>query len=190
MIRHGEQYVGEYFDYLCELINLDESVYSMLISELYSIPFEWVLDLDSDRNYDGFVLQGTYYGNVDNPDIVGDRHCSVLEILIVLAQKMDYILDDDDRGDRTRIWFWELIDNLGYMKFTNSYLEEPYGRDFDKLNEIRYIAKRWLNREFEYNGEGSPFPINVPHEDQRTVDLIRQLNAYILDKYLYNDELL
>ena len=102
------KYIGGYFDWLCEIINLDAKVYDSLIHELYTMPFEWILPLDSDRNYDGFILREEYYGNKEYYN-VNNKHCSVLEVLIVLARDMNYILDDEDRGDRTRIFFWEFI---------------------------------------------------------------------------------
>ena len=99
-----------YFEWLCEIINLDESLYDVLIFELYAIDFEWLIPLDSDRYYDGIVLREGFYNSrgIYNPMI--DKPCSVLEVLICLAQRFNFLLDDDDRGDRTRLWFWEMIE--------------------------------------------------------------------------------
>ena len=184
------QYRGQYFDWLCELINLREGVYDSLIFELYSIDFEWILPLDSDREYDGMVLRESFYDTRIVKHQLKNKPCSVLEVLIALAQRFDFILDDEDRGDRTRIWFWEMIDNLGLKKFNNVYLDTPYGRKFKKLNQIRDICDIWMKRKFEYSGYGSPFPLDYPNEDQRKIDLVCQLNQYILEKHIYNDELL
>ena len=181
----------EYFNWLCDFINLNYKEFDILIYELHSIDFEWVLEFDSNRSYDGFVLRYQFYG-----DSVGDvedptgKACTVLEALIGLAQKMDYILDDDDRGDRTRIWFWEMISNLGLDLYSNDKFIEPYGRDLIRLNEIHRICENWMQRRFEYDGFGSPFPLKRPFEDQRKLDLIRQMNAYILENYMYQGELL
>ena len=183
-------YIGQYFDWLCELINLKENKYDSLIFELFSIDFHWMLPLDSDREYDGLVLRENYYDNRVVKEQIGDKPCSVLEVLISLSERMDYILDDDDRGNRTRIWFWEMIDNLGLKKFTNEYLDKPYGRKLSKLNDIHRICDRWMNRKFDFQGNGSPFPLDYPNEDQRSLDMITQLNRYILEKHMYGDELL
>lgn len=180
-----------YFNWLCDLINLDEGEFDILIYELHSIEYEWVLPFDANRSYDGFVLRYQYddYSNLAVDDPTGE-HCTVLEALIALAQKMDYILDDEDRGNRTRIWFWEMLDNLGLTAYSNDTFSDPFGRDLDRLNEIHHICDIWMSRGFEYDGVGSPFPLEYPHEDQRTIDLIKQMNAYILEKHMYNDELL
>lgn len=180
-------YFGGYSDWLCELINLNESLYSVLIEELYVIPFEWIDELDQNRNRDGILLREEF--RLLYPEglgTIGDRS-SVLEVLIGLARRMDYLLDDDDRGDRTRIWFWEFIKNLNLKKFTNEYIDQ-YG--YDTLNEIHDICEVWMNREFGYDGVGSPFPLKHPMEHQAHLDMIRQLNAYILENHMHEDELL
>ena len=180
-----------YFNWLCDLINLDEGQFDILIYELHSIMFEWVLPFDANRSYDGFVLRYRYdeYSNSVIDDPTG-QHCTVLEALIALSEKMDYILDDEDRGDRARLWFWEMVDNLGLCEYSNSTFIDPFGRDLSRLNEIHHICDIWMHREFEYNGEGSPFPLKNPQEDQRDLDLIRQMNAYVMEKHMYKNELL
>ena len=180
-----------YFNWLCDLINLDEARFDILIYELHSIDFEWVLPFDANRSYDGFVLRYQYdeYSdlNVEDPT---NKHCTVLEALIALAQKMDYILDDEDKGDRTRLWFWEMLDNLGLCLYSNDRFIDPFGRDLGQLNEIRHACDIWMSRKFEYDGTGSPFPLRNPHEDQRNIDLIKQMNAYIMEMHMYKNELL
>lgn len=178
-------YYGSYFDWLCEVINLKPGLYDILINELYNIDFTWVLDLDSNRAEDGLILRGEYAGAAEI-----DKPCSVLEALIGLAIKMNYLLDDEDRGDRTRLWFWEMIDNLGLSDYTDSKLNGLFGQGLEATNEIRDICNRWMNREFDYAGVGSPFPLNTPYEDQRKLHLIGQLNAYVLEKHVYGDDIL
>lgn len=192
----SENYKGKYFDYLCELINLDSSKYECLIHELYSIDFKWVLPLDEDRAFDGLILREGYYDYRIDYERIVNKPCSVLECLIGLAYKMDYILDDDDRGNRMRLWFWEMVENLDLMRFTNEYLEQFGFGEFEdhhggtRYNMIHAICDDWMNRNFIFDGQGSPFPLNYPKEDQRKLDLVRQLNAYILEKHMFEDELL
>jgi len=188
---YEEGYDVAYFHWLCDLINLEEGQFDILIYELHTMKFEWVLDYDANRSYDGFVLRYQFkgYQDFDISDPTG-QHCTVLEALIALSHKMDYTMDDDDRGDRSRIWFWEMIHNLGLDLYSNDTFVEPYGRDLNRLNEIHDICNRWMYRNFDYDGNGSPFPLSNPFEDQRKLDLIRQMNAYILENYMYEDEIL
>lgn len=181
------EYVDSYFDWLCELINLRYDQYEILIRELYSIDYIWVRPLDSDRAEDGLILRKTYHSSQGFSGSLDDKPCSVLEVLITLAQAMNFILDDDDRGDRTRIWFWELIKNLGLTDFTNVKIEQS---SYSILNTVRYICEIWMLRQFQYDGRGSPFPLRHPYEDQRSLDMVRQLNAYVLENYITDDEIL
>ncbi len=178
-----------YYEWLCDKIDLEPGTYDILMCELYNIPFEWVIELDKNRAEDGYILRG-YFHNPDGStalDSCGDKPCSVLEALIALSQKMDYMLADEGRGDRTRIWFWEMIGNLKLDEFTDASFEEPFGEDMGRLRQITNICERWMRREFSYRGYGSPFPLMNPHRDQREQHLIDQMNDYILEKYVVND---
>ena len=180
-------YIGGYFDWLCELINLDESEYSILIKALYVIPFQWILELDINRNRDGLLLREEFAEFYPKGiGAIGDT-ASVLEVLIGLSRQMDFILDDEDRGDRTRLWFWEFIKNLNLDIYTDYYIESQC---YHYMDDIEAICMKWMNRQFEYNGVGSPFPLDKPLDNQVHLDMIRQLNAYILEKHMYEDEIL
>lgn len=189
MIEENRNYIGGYFDWLCDLINLDESMYDWLIKDLYIIDFRWTMELDINRNRDGLLLREEFAELY--PNGIGHRSntASVLEVLIGLARRMDYVLEDDDKGDRTRIWFWEFIRNLGLGRFTNDYIESTSSVDFC-IDDITQICEVWMNRDFKYDGKGSPFPLTTPLENQTHLDMIRQMNSYILERHMYEDELL
>jgi hypothetical protein len=185
-------YYGEYFDWLCELINLKPGKFDILIHELYKLEFYWVTNLDSDRAEDGKILRGEFRnrGMFESKEDLERQPCSVLEALIGLSRKMDYILDDEDRGDRTRIWFWEMIGNLKLDEFTDESFDTLRAQDWKRLDRISEICNHWLSREFNNNGFGSPFPLFNPHRNQREITMIDQLNDYIMEKYMVNDELM
>lgn len=43
-----------------------------------------------------------------------NRPCSVLEMIIALAIRLEeHIMDDPDIGNRTGQWFWDMIVSLG-----------------------------------------------------------------------------
>lgn len=178
-----------YFEWLCDKIDLEPGVYDILIRELYTTPFEWVLDLDENRAEDGIILRG-FFHNPDGStalDTFADKPCSILEMLIALSEKMDYLMSDDGRGDRTRLWFWEMIENLGLDIFADVFFSEPFGEDMKRLSQLHNICDRWMHREFNYRGYGSPFPLKDPHRDQREQHLIDQMNDYILENYVVDD---
>lgn len=178
-----------YYEWLCDKIDLVPGTFDILIRELYGLSFRWKLDLDENRAEDGYVLRG-YFHNPDGStalDALSDRPCSILEMLIALAQKMDYLMSDTGRGDRTKIWFWEMLENLGLTAFSDDSFDEPFGDDMTRLGEIRSICDRWMDREFTYRGYGSPFPLMSPQRDQRDQHMIDQMNDYVLENYVVDD---
>lgn len=192
MYEHNDAVRDLYFEWLCDMINLQYDTYDILIYELYNIPFFWKIELDANRAEDGIILRG-YFHNDDGTtalDTFADKPCSVLEMLIALSKKMDYLLADDGRGDRTRIWFWEMISNLGLDKYYDAEFNEPFGEDMGRIKEIQQICDKWMNRNFSYRGYGSPFPLVRPHRDQRQQQLIDQMNDYILENYIVDDEIM
>jgi len=103
---------------------------------------------------------------VQNHDF-NTKPCSLLEMLIALAQRMDFILLDDDRIlTNVPKWFWKFIDNLGLKPTAN----------LDKLN---LIVESFLEREYEKNGAGGLFPIPDTTKDQRRVEIWYQMMEYI-----------
>lgn len=185
-------YRGSYFDWLCSLVNLKPGTFDILLHELMSVPFEWKRKMDIDRAEEVYVLRGEYLttdGTTEYQDLM-QLPPSVLEVLICLAKSIDEILETDVVGDRTRIWFWELIDNLGLSAYPDASFVEVYGEDMYRLNEVRDICKTWLERRFDYNGNGSPFPLSNAYEDQRSIDIMDQLNAYVMENHMFGDELL
>lgn len=100
-----------------------------------------------------------------------DEYCSVLEMLVALSIRMDREWVGDPSNPTPDMIFVELLENLGI------FIDD---KDFKKKTcEIR--VKRWLDRKFDYNGKGSIFPlkINRYREDQRGVEIWRQMTAYI-----------
>lgn len=187
-----EHYRGSYFDWLCSLVNLKPGTFDILLHELFSIPFKWKRKLDIDRSEEVYVLRGEYLteeGTIEYQELM-QIPPSVFEVLICLSKSMDEILESDSVGDRTRIWFWELIDNLGLSAFPDASFVEVFGEDLNRLNVIHDICDRWLERQFEKDGSGSPFPLENPYEDQRCIDIMDQLQAYVMEKHMFYDELL
>lgn len=183
---YTEEFDG-YFLWLCDLVNADMSRYSELLYALHEMDFVWVIDLDSDRADDGLELRRKYYQT--NPDddwvMFWDRGCTVFEALIGIARRMNYILEDEDSGDMSFMYFWEFIRNLGLKKYSNNRLrglsQEQIDTDFF---DIQLICSNWMNRKFEPNGQGSIFPLPSATENQAHISLTYQMNNYVIVQYL------
>ena len=167
-----------YFEWICKLIQTDSveySGYDNLLNVLSTTPFYAVIDRDENRIADGRDLEWMflYEEGYDEAywDIFKKDPVTCLEVLVALARKISTsIAGDISKGDRTADWFWRMIRNLGIYKTT-------------PVNEIRYILENWLNRDFDFNGRGSPFPLQNPPGDERKTEILYQLYAYLQENF-------
>lgn len=171
-----------YFLWLCDVVNADMARYSELLWNLHDMDFVWCLDLDESRANDGLALRERWYNQNPYEDwiVFLEKSCSVLEALVGLALRMEDMLSDINTGDRTRVWFWEMVRNLGLKRYTN----EVVLTDPQAVIDIQMIVERWMNREFDVDGQGSIFPLDYPVHDQRGLSIVYQLYDYLADKGL------
>lgn len=144
--------------------------YSKLLDFLFSCRYEYAFEMDSNRAKAGESLRalfamesGLYLEDV----MTGD--CTVLEMLIALS---DYLAFNTD--SHTDAWFWKLIDNLGLNDQRNDSYDENY---------ISSQVYKWMNHDYEPDGEGSLFPLKDPHSDCRNMEVWDQMNAYLVENY-------
>lgn len=185
MRRLGHEFEGRYPDYfcwLCETVCVDgrytDNAYWMLAKNLWNTDFRWSLDMDENRAADGKGFRYRYECEGGTDTYNGP--CTVLEVLVALADRMDTCMDELDGECRIPMYFWEMIENLGLEEFDDQFFIQ--GGDDD--GEIDYILERWLNRDYSYDGNGGIFPLKNPKEDQRNVELWYQMNAYLMENYL------
>ena len=159
----------DYFDWLCSKVvdGYPDSSDEKLLRQLYSLPFVYVIANDSHRYDDGIGLRSLYRYETDN-EVVWEGPCSVLEVLVSMAKMVgEDVLGTYYNDKRTYEWFWMMVDNLGL-------------RGVGEV-EVEGIVGTWVNREFDYDGRGSPFPLRKPPEDQRTVEIWKQICNYIYE---------
>lgn len=166
-----------YFDWLVGLISEDDYdrfCFQKVLSLLFYKPFIWSIDHDDNRAEDGLSLRTTYKTLTgESPEKYGP--CSVLEMMIGLACRCeDDIMHDPDQGDRTCVWFWEMMDNLGLTSQDDYQFNETYANR---------IVDRFLNRHYSPDGDGGPFYIPGCKKDLRKIELWYQLNYYIQDRF-------
>lgn len=176
---------AEYFQWLCGLVMVDEPDHSywILAKALHNTAFYWSIRCDENRAFDGMKLR----------DIFAEEHsycgfetlsgpCSVFELLIGLALRIESTLTDPENGDRTVNWFWEMIENLGLEKFTDADYYRV-GGDYVVGEILTKLLRRWYFR----NGEGGLFPLKHSRKDQRKVELWYQMSAYLMENYNLED---
>lgn len=175
-----EQIINEYQTWMFNLISecpwTDALRYTKLLNVLDTIPFTYSIPMDSNRYYDGIDLRyrfihdygydyamGEYYLDVDD--------CSVMEMMVALALRCEEnIMADPEYGDRTSLWFWSMIRNLGLDGMTNNRF------DLGKVNDI---LNTFLNRKYKPNGEGGLFKLCNPPSDLRNIEIWYQLCWYL-----------
>ncbi len=136
--------------------------YDVILDVAHSLVFESFVPNDENRALDGLALRDAY-GEV----ALGT--CTVLEMMIGVATRMNDILYDFEDPDRIGYYFCDLIDNLGLFK---------YRTDAD------YIRGRLLNvvdREYAADGTGGLFPLDRTEKDQREVEIWYQMMEFIME---------
>ena len=189
-VKRGPKNLGgevrqDYFQWLCEQVHIDSSAvpFWLLAGAMHATEFSWArnIPMDENRAMDGIALREEYRRDTYRTDTVylDELHCSVLEMLVALARRIDFELSDpDDVTDHSSSYFWEMMSNLGLM----SYSDDTYV-DYDGQMNVSAILNEWLNRGYSENGEGGLFPLYTPIRDQRTVEIWYQMSAYLRERY-------
>lgn len=166
-----------YLEWLSEMAIPDEQQrdgYQKLMLALYSEDFYWSVANDGNRAGDGEELRITYE---DETGLFCDKKgpCSVLEMMLALAIDCEnYIMYDPDEGNRTSVWFWSMIENLGLD------ILDDWSFNVDQFDKIMRV---FLDRKYDKDGYGGPFFIDHFEKDMRKIELWYQLNYYLKSRY-------
>lgn len=183
----------EYFEWLLNLIDIDKDDplgYGMLCSILKDRIFYPIIDMDENRWEDGvryrydFALiheQGDPNAAITVADYLDELlgGCSMLEMMIALAEQIHWELEESPYDACPGKWFEEMLGNLGLDIYTNQELMENEAAYF----EVEAIVEKLIFRHYHYNGEGGLFPLRDPDEDQRETEIAIQMNRYLMENY-------
>ena len=169
---------NEYFNWLYNLVcrNLysDRISYRKLLMHLHDTEFRYVILRDKNRAEDGYNLRYRFadeYTYIDDADTYISGPCSVLEMMVALSIRCeDTIMDDTSYGDRTKQWFWEMINNLGLSSMNDNQYDKRFVTD---------VIETFLDREYKPDGRGGLFTIRNCDEDLRTMEIWYQLCWYL-----------
>ena len=173
------QFESKYFAWMCRMVNsrkYQTRCYRKLLRFLHGFEFVYTIAMDENRASDGIDLRYRfgYELNIDSRAIaflLDYKPCSVLEMLVALSSRCeDNIMSDETEGDRTGVWFWTMISNLGLVLLDDEHFDE------DKANDI---IQRLLNREYGFHGEGGLVTVHSPRRDMRTVEIWYQMMWYL-----------
>lgn len=171
-----------YFGWLCEKIKRKNNIIHQqedktILSWLHEKEFYGIVPNDDNRTGDGIDLREMFLTETNRFQVdrflIG-RACTMLEMLIALALRMDWILFDfEAKGNDNPKWFWLLIKNLGFKPLLNDKQK--------KYNEL--ILKKLLERTYPFDGKGGLFPLKRPEKDQRKVEIWYQMHYYIKENF-------
>ena len=172
-------------DYLYWLVGLVEQgapsrrKYRKLSYILFDKEFTWTVPNDGNRIGDGKALREVYSREFECEELE-DFPCSVLEVLVSIAYRMEDMLYNPEKGNRTLKWLWTLIKNLGLEYFTDdAYLANP-----DSFGEaIDEILETLIDRTYDRKGNGGLFPLRKPRTDQRKVEIWYQMQEFLEENY-------
>lgn len=166
-----------YYNWLCSLI--DPRGYFRLLKQLDSTEFVYILPKDANRFEDGISLRyrfGDAIGLTQSEisSELDDHNCSIFEMMVALALRMEEeIMSDSTFGNRTSMWFWDMIRCLGLYDMS------------DTNYNANYVEERlliFINRTYDYNGAGGLFYVERPRQDMRITDIWYQMQWYLTEK--------
>jgi hypothetical protein len=123
--------------------------------------------------YDGLYLRKRYSRN-NNTEYISDRPCSILEMMVALSLRMEeQIMDDPDIGNRTSLWFWTMIRNMGLFSYTDDKITVR------TMNNVRKKLRAFNDRDYQPNGRGGLFIVKDCDKDMRDVEIWYQMCWYL-----------
>ena len=172
-----------YFEWMCHVISNEVETskstfsYGKLLRYLHSVDFTYTHPMDGNRAEDGIRLRYLFaddQGFTDYRPIAAaldDRPCSVLEMMLALAIRCEQtIMADDDLGDRTGQWFWNMILSLGLNRMSDNNFDEEY---------VEEVVDRFLNREYDRDGKGGLYTVEHCTKDMRKLEIWYQMCMYL-----------
>lgn len=178
-----EEVKSKYLNYLMERAGLEkdgDDGYGTFCEKLLRSDFLPLLDMDGNRSCECLELRHDFDQEWDMHacDILDEELCetgTVMELLVVMAEKMKFEMADSEYESSTRKWFLEMLSNCGLDYYANNsnYQEEA-------VDSILYTV---IFREIGWDGEGGLFPLFMAQRDQRRIELIAQMNDYLEENY-------
>lgn len=171
----------EYFAWLVDLV--EGAGHTKLLEHLHKTTYIWRMPNDENRADDGEALRSRFLYETNYTDYdLPEKECSVFEMLVALASRINDILIDIEGDDDTARWFWMLLENLKLEEYDDKMLK--YENLYDDISH--YIGV-FMDRTYTREGLGGLFPLRRPKENQRNVEIWYQMSAYLEENYPIND---
>lgn len=173
--RNGRN--NAYFSWLCGAVDSSDHPdrYCRLLLKLFDTTFVFSIAGDGNRADDGVELRYRFCYESGLPQAavseLDDRPCSVLEMMVALAIRCEnHIMSDPEIGNRTGVWFFKMLSNLGLDKMTDEIFDEDL---------VEAALTRMMDRTYRPNGRGGLFAVRNPKRDLRSVEIWMQMCWYL-----------
>ena len=191
-----------YFLFLCDLVemngadharsrspNTDDKTYFMLALKMHTTRFKAYIPNDDNRIGDARKLRVWFaqiHSAFDNYDAIDTEGCSMLEMMIALAQRIDRdVMMGIDDPDRSIKWFWEMMDNCGLSTYTDDKFNEFHSDNRANTDDMVTQTLTCINdRTYDYKGFGGLFPLDNAVGNAPEMELWMQMQAYFMEKYI------
>ena len=174
----GREDINDYFEWLCDYIFTDQqndSNYWNLLTYLFQTPFEICMVRDSNRVEDGLELRRRYISVRRKASIMDhlNGECSIFELMVALAIKCETeIMGNEDIGNRTGRWFWEMVHSLGLSNMDDKRYSEQI---------VRSHIRNFMDRNYSENGAGGLFTVRHPNGSMPDTEIWYQMLWHIDD---------
>ena len=172
--------LDEYREWLFDIIRFDDFCdrYERLLDFLSGVKFTWLVDHDDNRAEDGFALRWKFASECDTDDNfwIGRMpvRCSVLEMMIALSMRIEDEVHDPEEGDRTALWFWNMIKTMGLFGMVNQLFDREICEEKVDI---------FLQRKYKRNGIGGLFVTKSASNDMRCSEIWYQMNTWIAENF-------
>ena len=174
-----------YFEWLVGIVHGGD--HFRLMKDLYSLAFVPRIPFDENRAAYGVELRKAFAscegGRISAGEL--EKPCSILELLVSLADRFEFELDDPydpaQTGDAgCARYFGLMLKNLGLYE-----MDDLYGGydDLGGREAVEAAVRRLNDRTYACDGTGGLFPLKCPAQDQRSVEIWYQMNAYLIENY-------
>jgi len=173
---------NEYFFWLCDLVGISLKrplPHERVARILHGTTFSYFIPNDDNRAEDGKNLRQLFAKEkrYENVELQLSGECSLLEMLIGLAIRMEYIIEKPETRNGVSKWFWEMLRNLRLDQYTD------LGWTNMDEGEVRDIITTLMTRKYKPNGEGGLFPLQNKSRNQIKNELWYQMQDYISENY-------
>jgi len=163
-----------YFEWLWQRSGLGPN-YTKLVTLLYTTEYVPTLVDDENRRADGNALLDIYCqeNGYDFPPVEEFDHsgCSVLEMMIAFATRINLELIGDPEGTYTGLWLYRMLDNLRISQYDDKHWD-------GKKAALKVWI--WLHKKSPF----LLFPISKKVIDPRKISEWERVNIYLSEIYL------